>query len=50
LAGFPEGDASSRWLIDIRVDRFQPTTSMIVAVTSMRLQGLTAIRWPNLHA
>jgi hypothetical protein len=49
VGGFPEGDASSRWLIDIRVDRFQRTTIMIVAVTSVRLQRLKAIRWLNLR-
>jgi hypothetical protein len=45
VGGFPEGHASSRWLIDIRIDRFQRTTIMIVAMASMRLHGPKAIRW-----
>jgi hypothetical protein len=45
VGGLPEGHASSRWLIDIRIDRFQRARIKIVAVTSMRLEGLTAIRW-----
>jgi hypothetical protein len=47
VGGFPEGHASSRWLIDIRIDRFQRATIKIVAMTSMRLEGLRAIRWLN---
>jgi hypothetical protein len=39
--------ASSLWLIDIRIDRFQRTTTMIVAMASTRLHGLKAIRWLN---
>ena len=40
MAGWrcPEGDASSRWLIDIRTDLFPPTT-MIAARTRMPSQG-----------
>jgi hypothetical protein len=49
VGGFPEGHASSRWLIDIRIDRFQRTTIMIVAMASPRLHGPKAIRWPNLR-
>jgi hypothetical protein len=45
VGGLPEGHASSRWLIDIRIDRFQRARIKIVAVTSMRLEGLRAIRW-----
>jgi hypothetical protein len=47
VGGLPEGHASSRWLIDIRIDRFQRATIKIVAMTSMRLEGLRAIRWLN---
>jgi hypothetical protein len=43
VGGFPEGHASSRWLIDIRIDRFQRTTIKIVAMASTRLQGPKAI-------
>jgi hypothetical protein len=45
VGGFPEGHASSRWLIDIRINRFQRTTIMIVAMASMRLHGPKTIRW-----
>ena len=38
MAGWrcPEGDASSRWLIDIRTDLFLPTPTMIAARTRLR--------------
>jgi hypothetical protein len=36
---FPEGDASSRWLIDIRTDLFPPTTTTIAAVIQRALRG-----------
>jgi hypothetical protein len=45
---FPEGNASSRWLIDIRTDLFQPTT--MVAAISSGLEGAKAIRSPNSRA
>ena len=35
VGGCPEGDASSRWLIDIRTDLFPPTT--MIAVRSARV-------------
>jgi hypothetical protein len=49
VGGIPEGDASSRWLIDIRIDRFQRAMIAIVAVTSAQMQGPTVIRWLNLR-
>ena len=38
MAGWrcPEGDASSRWLIDIRTDLFPPTTMIAVTIASRR--------------
>jgi hypothetical protein len=50
VGGFPEGDASSRWLIDIRTDLFPPTTAMVTATISMRLHEPRAIRWLNWRA
>ena len=48
VGGFPEGDASSRWLIDIRTDLFPRTTTTIAAMISMRLQRARAIRLAEL--
>jgi hypothetical protein len=40
-----EGDASSRWLIDIRTDLIPPRMTMDAAAISMPMAGRKAIRW-----
>jgi hypothetical protein len=47
VGGFPEGDATSRWLIDIRTDLFPAMTIIIAAVIRTLQEEARAIHWPN---